>query len=273
MPRSATIEPMLPQPITPSVLPKISTPMNLFFSHLPARVETSASGICRASASIIESACSAVVMELPNGVFITITPLAVAAGMSTLSTPMPARPITFRFLAFSRIFGDTLVAERMARPSKWPTSSASLSLSLPRFGWKSTSVPRSLKICTAAGESASEISTLGVIWSCPLGVASAPFEERLRFVSEIVFEDAARERSLFALAARRQKLPQPGAKLLHERLPAFGGTERHQKMRRSPRQLHLRKMRGLDRRHALHRRRQRQQHVDRIRIRLADLRA
>ncbi len=117
MARSATIEPILPQPMTPSVLPKISTPMNLFFSHLPARVEASASGIWRASASISEMACSAVVMELPNGVFITMMPLAVAAGISTLSTPMPARPITFRFFAFSRIFGVTLVAERMARPS------------------------------------------------------------------------------------------------------------------------------------------------------------
>ncbi len=91
--------------------------MNLFFSHLPARVEASASGICRASASISEIACSAVVMELPNGVFMTMMPRAVAAGMSTLSTPMPARPITLRLLARSRIFGVTLVAERMARPS------------------------------------------------------------------------------------------------------------------------------------------------------------
>src|SRR5215467_14330548 len=39
--------------------------------------------------------------------------------------------------------------------------SASLSLSLPRLGWKSTSTPRSLKICTAAGDSASEMRTLG----------------------------------------------------------------------------------------------------------------
>src|SRR5450830_1079456 len=162
MARSATIEPILPQPMMPSVLLKISTPMNLFFSHLPARVEVSASGIWRASASISEIACSAVVIELPNGVFITMMPRAVAAGMSTLSTPMPARPITFKFLAFSRIFADTLVAERMARPSKPPISSASLSLSLPRLGWKSTSMPRSLKICTAAGESASEMRTLGM---------------------------------------------------------------------------------------------------------------
>src|SRR3984957_1013397 len=40
--------------------------------------------------------------------------------------------------------------------------SASLSLSLPRLGWKSTSMPRSLKICTAAGDNASEMRTLGL---------------------------------------------------------------------------------------------------------------
>jgi len=44
---STTIEPILPQPITPSVLPVISTPMNRFFSHLPAWVEASACGIWR----------------------------------------------------------------------------------------------------------------------------------------------------------------------------------------------------------------------------------
>jgi hypothetical protein len=37
--------------------------------------------------------------------------------MSTLSTPMPARPITLRLLACSRILDVTLVAERIARPS------------------------------------------------------------------------------------------------------------------------------------------------------------
>ena len=91
--------------------------MKRFFSHLPAWVEASACGIWRASANIMAMACSAVVIELPNGVFMTMTPLAVAAGMSTLSTPMPARPMTLRFLARSRIFAVTLVAERMARPS------------------------------------------------------------------------------------------------------------------------------------------------------------
>src|SRR5450759_5504426 len=73
--------------------------------------------IWRASASIKAIACSAVVMELPNGVFIRITTFAVAAGISTLSTPMPARPMTRSFAAFSRILAVTFVAERIARPS------------------------------------------------------------------------------------------------------------------------------------------------------------
>ena len=170
MARSATIEPILPQPMTPSVFEKISTPRNLFFSHLPARVDASASGICRASDSISVMACSAVVIELPNGVFMTMMPRAVAAGISTLSTPMPARPITFRPLAFSRSLAVTLVAERMARPSKPSIAAASLSLSLPRLGWKSTVTPRSLNIWTAAGESASEIRTRGLMGD-PLGSA------------------------------------------------------------------------------------------------------
>ena len=49
--------------------------MKRFFSHLPAWVEASACGIWRASANIMAMACSAVVIELPKGVFITITPL------------------------------------------------------------------------------------------------------------------------------------------------------------------------------------------------------
>ena len=61
--------------MTPSVLPVISTPMKRFFSHLPACVEASACGIWRASASISVIACSAVVIELPNGVFMTMMPL------------------------------------------------------------------------------------------------------------------------------------------------------------------------------------------------------
>ena len=62
-------------------------------------------------------ACSAVVIELPKGVFITTMPLAEAAAMSTLSTPIPARPITRRLSARAISSAVTLVAERMASPS------------------------------------------------------------------------------------------------------------------------------------------------------------
>ena len=45
------------------------------FSHLPALGRgMSASGNCRATASIMAMACSAVVIELPNGVFMTMMP-------------------------------------------------------------------------------------------------------------------------------------------------------------------------------------------------------
>ena len=115
--RLATTEPMLPAPIRPRVLPVISTPMNFDFSHLPARVEASAAGIWRAQANIMAIACSAVVIELPKGVFITTMPFAEAAGMSTLSTPMPARPITLRLSALAISSAVALVAERIARPS------------------------------------------------------------------------------------------------------------------------------------------------------------
>ena len=57
---------------------------------------------CRAPArTSCAIACSAVVIELPNGVFITTMPRCVAAGTSTLSTPMPARPTTFSLAAAS----------------------------------------------------------------------------------------------------------------------------------------------------------------------------
>ena len=99
---------MLPQPMMPSVLAVISTPMKRFFSHLPAWVEASAAGIWRASANIMAMACSAVVIELPNGRVHHDDAAAVAAGMSTLSTPMPARPTTFSRVAAASSLGGHL---------------------------------------------------------------------------------------------------------------------------------------------------------------------
>jgi hypothetical protein len=87
------------------------------FSQRPAWVEALASGICRTSAIISAMVCSAVVIEFPNGVFITTTPRFDAAARSTLSTPMPARPTTRSRSAPRSSFSVTLVAERMASPS------------------------------------------------------------------------------------------------------------------------------------------------------------
>ena len=63
--RPATIAPILPQPMTPSVFPNSSTPRKRDFSHLPAWVDRSAIGIWRANANIIAIVCSAAVIELP----------------------------------------------------------------------------------------------------------------------------------------------------------------------------------------------------------------
>ena len=105
-------------------------------------------------------ACSAVVMVLPCGVFITTTPRAVAERMSTLSTPIPARPTTFRLVAASSSSFVTLVAERIASPSYSPMIARNSAGDRPVF--RSTSMPRVRKISTAAGDSLSLIRTLGM---------------------------------------------------------------------------------------------------------------
>jgi hypothetical protein len=123
-------------------------------------VEAEASGICRASANIMAMACSAVVMVLPCGVFITTTPRAVADRTSTLSTPIPARPTTFRLVAASSSSRVTLVADRMASPSYSPMIARRSAGDRP--GFRSTSTPRDRKISTANGDRLSLIRTLGM---------------------------------------------------------------------------------------------------------------
>ena len=56
-------------------------------------------------------------MALAPGVFMTTMPLRVAASVSTLSTPTPARPITRSFWAASISFAFTSVAERTTSAS------------------------------------------------------------------------------------------------------------------------------------------------------------
>ena len=70
----------------------------------------------RDSAMSMAMACSAVVMVLPPGVFMTMMPLALAASRSMLSTPMPARPMIFMFVEAAMTSAVTSVALRMTSP-------------------------------------------------------------------------------------------------------------------------------------------------------------
>ena len=58
-------------------------------------MEASATGIIRASASMNAIESSATLMLLAPGAFMTTMPRSVAVGTSTLSTPVPARAMTF----------------------------------------------------------------------------------------------------------------------------------------------------------------------------------
>lgn len=89
-----------------------------------------------AEAHIMAQVCSAALMVLPPGVlenemnsllcysenrqvphFMTMMPCAVAAPRSMLSTPVPARPISFSLLPAWITSEVTLVAERTIKPS------------------------------------------------------------------------------------------------------------------------------------------------------------
>ncbi len=158
--RSATMEPILPAPIRPSTLPVISTPMKRFFSHLPAWVEALAAGSSRASASISEMACSAVVMELPKGVFITITPAAVAAGNIDIVDADAGAADDLQLLGGLDHLGGDLGGR--ADGDAVILIDDREQFFLGHAGLMSASTPRSLKMATAAGESLSAIRTLGM---------------------------------------------------------------------------------------------------------------
>ena len=61
--------------------------------------------------------CSAAETMFDSGAFATTIPCRVAASTSTLSTPTPARPITFSRVARAITSAVTFVAERTISPS------------------------------------------------------------------------------------------------------------------------------------------------------------
>ena len=113
--RSATSLPMRPRPAMPSVLSASSTPSQRLRSQRPATSAAWAWGTLRAWASSSAMVCSAADTMLLCGALTTITPRRVAASVSTLSRPIPARPTTSRSLPAASTSSVTVVAERMIR--------------------------------------------------------------------------------------------------------------------------------------------------------------
>src|SRR5258706_12599128 len=87
---------MRPRPTTPTILPDSSTPVYFDRFHSPALSAAEAEAVLRATASSSATACSAADTMLDVGALTTMTPRAVAAGTSTLSSPTPPRATTLR---------------------------------------------------------------------------------------------------------------------------------------------------------------------------------
>ena len=149
---------MWPKPTMPTVLPKISTPWKDERFHSPSRRVASAAGIWRAVDSSSEMACSQAEWMLEVGALATMTPRSVAAAMSTLSRPTPARPTMVRFFAASRTSRSTVVAERTSRASASPTAASSSGRLGPSTQRTSTPSPRASTVDCA---SLSAMSTTG----------------------------------------------------------------------------------------------------------------
>ncbi len=108
---------MRPKPMIPKVFPCSSTPRNVLRSQIPAFIEASAAGTFRARARRRAKVCSVADIRLAVGALTTRMPSSVAASTSTLSTPIPARPTTLRFLPAAKSSFVTLVMLRTTRAS------------------------------------------------------------------------------------------------------------------------------------------------------------
>ena len=101
----------------PKVFSKISAPVYFERAHFPFRKAACAGDTKRALARSKVIANSAALTMLEVGAFTTITPAAVAAGISTLSRPTPARAMTLRPFAAPIASASIFVAERMRTAS------------------------------------------------------------------------------------------------------------------------------------------------------------
>ena len=115
--RSATSWPMRPKPRIAERLLVDLHAAELRALPLPGRKRRSApAGCCGRARAAAPCVCSAAAIALDSGALATMMPRLVAAGTSTLSTPTPARPITFRRSALLDQVGGELA---------WPSGSGS----------------------------------------------------------------------------------------------------------------------------------------------------
>ena len=151
---------MRPKPTIPRVFSNSSAPVYLERAHLPARRAACAGEIKRAEASSNEIASSAAETIFEVGALTTMTPAVVAAGISTLSSPTPARAITFKPFAAAIASASIFVAERINTASTpLPRASRSSARFAPSQLRTSKSGPNA---STVAGLSSSAISTTGL---------------------------------------------------------------------------------------------------------------
>src|SRR6185437_15000258 len=149
---------MRPSPTTPTVFPEISTPVYLERFHSPPLSEDDAAAVLRATANSSATACSAAETMLEVGALTTITPLAVAAGTSTLSSPTPARATTLSSGAAATTSASTCVALRTMSAWALATAESSAGRSVPSTCRTSKS---SARTSMADGARSSAMSTTG----------------------------------------------------------------------------------------------------------------
>src|SRR5215218_4027078 len=164
------MRPTCPRPIRPSVLSATSTPLNLLRCHSPARRVLSAAGMCLAAASMSPKVCSPAAIVLLSGALATMMPRLVAAPMSMLSTPIPARPMVLRFSACSMTSAVTFVTLRMISPSYSPIFSRS----------SSGESPRSTSTSNSCFSSSTPLSARASVMSTFTKLSPAPGEDPLR---------------------------------------------------------------------------------------------
>src|SRR4051812_27466909 len=135
----------------------------------------------RESASMSAIVCSAVLSVLPPGVFMTTMPCRVAASLSMLSVPTPARTIAFRRRLPSSASGVIFTPLRQIAPSNWPSASRSASPFSPVR--TSYSMPgAAVSISKPSGASVSRTITRGMM----LANLSVPLAEFSHKVSQLL---------------------------------------------------------------------------------------